>query len=173
MTSATSTPTVSALASALPSRLRLRPATRHPSVLDGGWWPRSWDPTAEIPGLVAALGDRHGALTRVMLTSQAWHPRPRRLSVSGRTVRLDWFASLDANLVIVTSANGERTDLLVVPPEASTLRAATALTIATDRYNILQPAAILAEAASPPFPPGPPERLAEARWETDGGRVPA
>jgi hypothetical protein len=173
MTSATRTPTVPAPASVPPARLHLRPATRDQGGLDGGWWPRSGDPTTEIPGLITALGDRHGALTRVILNSHGWHPTPRRLSVSGSTIRLDWFTSLDAHLLIVVSADGERTDLLVVPPETTAPRAATALTIAADRSNTLQPAAILTEAASPPPPPGPPERLAEAAWETDGGRVPA
>lgn len=37
------------------------------AVLDGGWWPRSWDPAAELPGLVLTLFERHGRIRHLML----------------------------------------------------------------------------------------------------------
>ena len=58
------------------------------------------------------------------------HAQPRRvgkppapLHVDGRTIRLGWFSSLDANLLIATTSNHQRTDLLLVasdggPPSA-------------------------------------------------------
>src|SRR6185437_2285233 len=60
-------------------RLRLQPDQSVPTLLDGGWWPRSADPAAELPGLILALNERHGRITtRVMLGTAGWvAPRPR------------------------------------------------------------------------------------------------
>ena len=41
-------------------RLRLQPDRSARTLLDGGWWPRSADPAAELPGLILALDERHG-----------------------------------------------------------------------------------------------------------------
>src|SRR5439155_8077665 len=35
-----------------PARLHLASVRAGQAVLDGGWWPRSWDPVAELPGLI-------------------------------------------------------------------------------------------------------------------------
>jgi hypothetical protein len=48
-------------------RLLLQPDRPGPALLDGGWWPRSADPAAELPGLILALDERHGRITRVLL----------------------------------------------------------------------------------------------------------
>lgn len=44
-----------------PSRLRLRSGLPGRSLLDGGWWPRSADPAAELPGLILAIDQQHPA----------------------------------------------------------------------------------------------------------------
>jgi hypothetical protein len=76
-------------------RLRLQPGAA-PELLDGGWWPRSTDPVAELPGLILALDAVHGPITRVMLHGNDWDSHPRRLAVDGRLVRLGYFASQPA-----------------------------------------------------------------------------
>ena len=104
-------------------RLSLQPDRPAYALLDGGWWPRSADPAAELPGLILALDERHGPsnpITRIMLGMADWNSsRPRRLRVEGpsgrRVVRLGWFATMPAGLLIATSGRGERTDLLIVP----------------------------------------------------------
>src|SRR5579863_5291801 len=80
-------------------RLRLQPALPGRTLLDGGWWPRSADPAAELPGLILALDQRHGPVTHVMLGRASWDAsRPRRLHVDdpagSRTVRLGWYATM-------------------------------------------------------------------------------
>ena len=52
------------------ARLRLRPDRSGVALLDGGWWPRSADPAAELPGLILALDERRGRITRVMVAYQ-------------------------------------------------------------------------------------------------------
>jgi len=101
-------------------RLRLQPDRPTYTLLDGGWWPRSADPAAELPGLILALDERHGPVSRIMLGMADWDSsRPRRLRIDGpagrRVVRLGWFATMPAGLLTATSARGQRTDLLIVP----------------------------------------------------------
>src|SRR5205823_9248093 len=68
-------------------RLCLQPDRSARMLLDGGWWPRSADPAAELPGLILALAERHGPfnpITRIMVGMAGWDPsRPRRLQVGG------------------------------------------------------------------------------------------
>ena len=80
-------------------RLRLQPDGPAYTLLDGGWWPRSADPAAELPGLILALDKRHGPVSRIMLGMADWDSsRPRRLRIDGpagrRVVRLGWFATM-------------------------------------------------------------------------------
>ena len=94
------------------------------TLLDGGWWPRSADPAMELPGLILALDERHGPVTRIMIGMADWNSsRPRRLRVYGpsgsRVVRLGWFATMPAGLLTATCGSGERTDLLIIPPDSS------------------------------------------------------
>jgi hypothetical protein len=55
---ATSTPTTAPAPTAPPApaglRLQLDPTMAGTGAVDGGWWPRSRDPDAELPGLIAA-----------------------------------------------------------------------------------------------------------------------
>jgi Family of unknown function (DUF5994) len=113
-------------------RLLLQPDRSILTLLDGGWWPRSADPAAELPGLILALDERLGRVTRVMLGSADWNgPRPRGLQVDGtaggRVVRLGWFATMPAGLLTAFSANGRRTDLVTIPPHTSELDAVAAM----------------------------------------------
>jgi hypothetical protein len=62
----------------------LQPDRAGPALLDGGWWPRTDDPAAELPGLILALDKRHGRITRIMLGTAGWDgSRPHRLRVDG------------------------------------------------------------------------------------------
>jgi hypothetical protein len=137
-------------------RLRLQPDQSIPTLLDGGWWPRSADPAAELPGLILALDERHGRITRVMLGAADWNaPRPRGLRVDGpagsRVVRLGWFATMPAGLLTAISASDQRTDLVTIPPHTSEQDAAAAMEQAAQAGNRDHAPAILAaiSAAAP------------------------
>jgi len=110
-------------------RLLLQPDHVGPAPLDGGWWPRSADPAAELPGLVLALDKRHGRVTRVMLGAADWNAsRPSRLRMGGsRVVRLGWFATMPAGLLIAIYASGQRTDLVTIPPSVRDQDASAAM----------------------------------------------
>ena len=115
-------------------------------AVDGGWWPRSRDPDAELPGLIAGLDSSLGPVTRVALNLDAWDSAPRRVAVDGRRVRVGWFRTMDADMIGVTRAFQDRLALLVVPPEATTAAAEIAMAMAADAANNARPADILAAA---------------------------
>jgi hypothetical protein len=160
MTAATSTPITAPLSARPPAppglRLQLDPTMAGTGAVDGGWWPRSRDPDAELPGLIASLDASLGPVTRIALNLDAWDTAPRRVAVDGRRVRVGWFRHMDAHTIGVTRAGQDRMTLLVVPPEATTAAAAEiAMAMAADAANGAGPADILAAAGIGGEDPGP------------------
>ncbi|WUJ12467.1 DUF5994 family protein [Actinoplanes sp. NBC_00393] len=107
----------------------------HPSrvtVLDGAWWPRSTDVTAELPRLVDALTGLRGRITHVLMSSAEWDlPHSPRVAVGGESVRIGWYLSQPAGLVtVMTDFGNDRFDLFVVPPNATPASADAALAAA-------------------------------------------
>jgi Family of unknown function (DUF5994) len=115
-------------------------------VVDGGWWPRSRDPHAELAELIAGLESSLGPITRVALNLDAWDGAPRRVAVDGHGVQVGWFRNLDPHMIGVTRAFQTRVALLVVPPEATREAAEIAMAMAADATNSARPADILAAA---------------------------
>ncbi|HEY5986307.1 MAG TPA: DUF5994 family protein [Streptosporangiaceae bacterium] len=125
-------------------RLRLDPTLARGGILDGGWWPRSPDPEAELPDLIRGLESSLGAITRVALNPDAWDSAPRQVAVDGRRVRVGWFRAMNADTIGVTRASRDRFVLLVVPPQATPAGAATAMAMAADATSSARPADLLA-----------------------------
>ena len=93
-----------------------------------------------------------------MLGAADWNaPRPRGLQVDGpagsRVVRLGWFGTMPAGLLTAISADGERTDLVTIPPHASEQDAAAAMERAAKAGNRDHAPAILAVLSVPPCLP--------------------
>jgi hypothetical protein len=150
MPSAGSTPTTAPAPPRPPAppglRLRLDPTMAGTGAVDGGWWPRSRDPDAELPNLIGGLESSVGPITRVALNLESWDPAPRRIAVDGRRIRVGWFQRMDPNVIGLTRAFQDRLALLVVPPQATTAAAGIAMAMAADATNNAQPANILAAA---------------------------
>ena len=119
--------TTAAQASGNGARLTLVPATASPAGLGGGWWPRSRDATAELPGLIAELSARVGRVSRVALQADAFGNIPHQLTVGGRKVRVAWFRYMNINTVLLTMADRGDLVLLVIPPLAPPAAAEEAL----------------------------------------------
>ncbi|MEV0136870.1 DUF5994 family protein [Dactylosporangium sp. NPDC050688] len=134
-----------------PSRPRITLAATHVlrAVLDGGWWPRSRDPVAELPGLIIALGERYGPIRQVLLNSETWDGRFRRLAVGDRVVRAGWFSTVDPAVLIATTDRGVQIDLLIVPPDTDAVAAEAAMAAAADPANRLRAAGVLAASVAP------------------------
>jgi Family of unknown function (DUF5994) len=130
------------------SRLCLRPSLPggH-GTLDGGWWPRSRDPAAELRKLLAGVNGHFGQLgiiDRVALNRTAWDGTPCRVASGDRIVPVGWFQAVDVHTIILITASGDRLTLLVVPPEATAEQAAIALAMAALEGNSAYPAVALA-----------------------------
>lgn len=154
-------------------RLRLQPDGPVVTLLDGGWWPRSADPAAELPGLVVALDERHGPVSKIMLGMADWESsRPRQLRVDGpagrRVLRLGWFAAMPAGLLTAIYADGHRTDLLIVPPDTSEQAAQAAMEQAAQAGNRSRTPALLAAMTRPARPAAQGVQL--STWEWEGGQ---
>lgn len=118
----------------------------HPTTLDGAWWPQSTNLATALPALMTAFGARGVRVTRVSYHPLLWDPAPHKMRVGGRTLRLGWFRSIDPHLVSLTGSNGERIELLVVPPDTAPVTAARAMARAVTRRNRASPTAVLAAA---------------------------
>jgi hypothetical protein len=130
-------------------RLRLESTRARRTLLDGGWWPRSTDPVAELPGLILAIDARRGPVTRLLLAGGDWDSHPRRLSVAGRIVRLGYFVSQPAGLLTAVCSNRDRVDLLVVPPDTADDNADAAMVVAATVGNLIHAQDILLSLGTP------------------------
>jgi uncharacterized protein DUF5994 len=97
-------------------RLRLKPKAPVSGHVDGAWWPRTDDLTAELPDLLAVLSVRLGAVDRVLYNLAEWAQMPKRLITGGRAVRLDGYRLQPANTLQVLGLGREKILLLVLPP---------------------------------------------------------
>jgi Family of unknown function (DUF5994) len=111
-------------------RLRLNPTLSGWGALDGGWWPRSRDPGAELPGLVTGLDARFGVIIRAMLNMDVWDDHPRRLVAGPRRIHVGWYHTMAADRIYLINTEGERFVLAVVAPEATRESAGTAMAMA-------------------------------------------
>jgi hypothetical protein len=149
-------------------RLCLGPVPSRRTLLGGGWWPRSADPVAELPGLIRAIDDRRGRVTRLMLGPAGWDSQPRWLGDADRAVPLDWFPGQPAGL-LTAFCNGDRVDLLVVPSGSAEADALGAITLAAQAVDLVRVPDILATLTSAAQPTETERELSV--WESEGGRL--
>ncbi|OXS33875.1 DUF5994 family protein [Streptomyces sp. XY006] len=184
-------PTAEADDRSLPSassslRLSLAPAGPAPALLDGAWWPHSRDLGAELPALAAVLDPLWGRITRVTVNPTHWPVVPRKVPVSGHTVKVGWFlAQQDPHELLLLSYRAGRWNLLVIPPQTAPAEAAWLMAAASDPLGTSTASRLMAEAASTAEAPRPPtvpvsdrrveraasesDRAVEAVWDSEGG----
>jgi hypothetical protein len=100
-------------------RLNIKSATAPPSRFDGGWWPRTPQPAAELPVLIRALTSRLGPIKRITYNFDTWQAMPRHLVVDGHAVRLEGFPGQDQYSLRISSTVPGVFCLLVVPADAT------------------------------------------------------
>ena len=152
--------------------------TRVNRVLDGGWWPRSWDAEAELPGLVHGLSQRYGRIRHVLLNGPTWTGHVRRLATADGVVRVGWFASMSAALAVAITDTDEQIDLLVVPGLFDYAAADEVMMTAADPANVAHAAELLDMYATRSARASRSARaiesangvgFAEAVWDNEGG----
>jgi len=154
-------------------RLKLKPRAPITGYVDGAWWPRSLDLSAELPALLAVLAIRLGRVQRVSYNLTTWDTAPRRLPMDGHQVRLGGFHAQHPHTVDVIGSDGSRLTLLVLPPETDPATAHLVLMKAGRRGSIDSIEDLLASTltAEPARATDLPNDPATQRWEADGGRV--
>jgi hypothetical protein len=148
-------------------RLRLKPKGSLTGYVDGGWWPRTQNLSAELPALVHVLAVRLGTVARVAYPLNAWDDAPRQLTIEGHTIRLEGFRSQDEHVLHVSGPDRQRITVLVIPPEATATAAHDAMTTASRRDNIDRPGDLLFAAGALSDIPLP--RLQLVRDDRAGG----
>lgn len=119
-----------------PLRLKLKPKAPTTGYVDGAWWPRSRDLSAELPALLAVLAVRLGRVHRVSYNLSAWTDTPRRIFVDGQLVRLGGFTSQHTQTLDVLGLRGPCLTLLVIPPGTGRAIAHDVLMRAARRDNV-------------------------------------
>ncbi|MFJ8363145.1 DUF5994 family protein [Streptomyces sp. NPDC093984] len=100
--------------------------------IDGAWWPRSYDLTAELPGLLAGLPQRWGHISSVLVNGTMWSLPGDGMLVADQMVHLRRTDSPRAEHTVCLLAPGHgRWDLLVVPPAATEAEAEQLMDTAT------------------------------------------
>jgi len=151
-------------------RLQLGSSTSLHTLLDGGWWPRSVDPVAELPGLVLAIDHVHGPVTQLVLNADDWDGHPHRIAMAGRAVRLAYFTSQPAGLLTaLCGRNGDRVDLLIVPPGTDHGTADAAMALAATADNQVHAHHIVGTVRARDSPEA--TSRAAGDWESEGGRL--
>lgn len=149
-------------------RLHLDPANSSYDLLDGAWWPRSSDASAELPGLVLALDGLHGEIVTVLLGADGWREGTHDLRIGMRRVAVGCFASQPASLLTAVCEHGERINLLVVTPRSAEVDAATAMIRAATTGNRMTAAY---RGSTRPRRGRVNGMRAVDRWESEGGHL--
>ncbi|MCP2271119.1 DUF5994 family protein [Actinokineospora diospyrosa] len=182
------------------SRWSRKPPDGALGSVDGAWWPRSTDPAAEFPPLIAELAASGIPVRRVFYNPDAWDRGEHTLTVRDVVVRMEGVRTTDPHTVTVIGPDHVRTRLLVIPPATpggaarAALRAAEVASTATaadilEWNNVATPAGRAGaprrrtgrtavtttprggfDGAARPRA-GPPETGDEERWETDDGQA--
>lgn len=123
-------------------RLALTPAGPW-SRLNGAWWPRSDDLSAELPSLIVELDRAWGRITRAAVHGPAWSGLRHDLPASSHSVHVSWYDSTQGpHAISLFSYRIGSWELLVVPP-ATDPRHANLLMAAAARPGNHQAAATL------------------------------
>ncbi|HEY7593987.1 MAG TPA: DUF5994 family protein [Actinophytocola sp.] len=123
------------------------PSAADLGYVDGAWWPRTRDLTAELPALFAALADDLGTIERLTYNLDEWPRAARRLQVGDSSVRLGGFRYQGADTIDVTGARRGRITLLVVPPDTPAADAEKITEAAADVLNVDRVGTLLARVA--------------------------
>jgi hypothetical protein len=143
-------------------RLRLKPKASSAGHVDGAWWPREADLTAEVADLLAVLSVRLGPIHRVSYHLGEWAEVPRKTLVDGQLVPLDGFRFQPAHTLAISGTYCGRIVLLVVPPHTPPEYAHAAMMLAARPENTATAESLLCA-----WPAG--ASPAEQRWDSEGG----
>ncbi|MET9969845.1 DUF5994 family protein [Streptomyces sp. NPDC006356] len=149
--------------------LSLAPVGSAPALLDGAWWPPCRDLGAELPSLTAVLDPLWGRITRVTINPTHWPVVPGKVPVAGHVVNVGWFLSdQDPHELLLLSYRMGRWNLLVVPPQTTSVTAAWLMAAVSDPLGTSTASWLMEEAARLRMV-SETDRAVEAVWDSEGG----
>ncbi|MBJ7337890.1 DUF5994 family protein [Mycolicibacterium sp.] len=101
--------------------------------VDGAWWPRSNQLSAELPVLLSALSERLGTVVAVGYPRDGWRDVPPHVDIDGREVQLLCLTGGDRTTVILIGQDGHHLTLRVIAPETGSGAAQAVLAQIPDR----------------------------------------
>lgn len=134
-------PSISSTSDRGPLRLAMSPAgAKRSGPLDGAWWPRSRDLTAESVDLVDQFPHAVGRVQRLLFSPPDWDaapgtPAPRRIHATRGTVKIGSFPRDDTHVMILKMAAGQQLRLLVVASDTAPDVAEAVMARAADQHN--------------------------------------
>ncbi|MFF1692637.1 DUF5994 family protein [Streptomyces sp. NPDC058257] len=154
------------------ARVALKSPTGN-GLLDGAWWPRSRDLTAELPALADELDPLWGRITRVAVNPMLWPTVPHKVTVHNRVLKVGWFTpELDPHKLLLLSYGTGRWDLLVIPPETDDASAARLMSAACVQDGPpLSATDLIAAETARDLAAGDKPQSAQESWEYEGGAV--
>ena len=130
-------------------RVSFRQPVTDRGYVDAGWWPRSWDLTAELPALFETVWTAGRDMTRIAYNIDMWKPGPRRMVIEGRRLHLGGFHTQNPLMLSMSDVRHDDTvDLLVVPYDTDTATAEHLLALASEPGNTRRPEAMFEAARS-------------------------
>jgi hypothetical protein len=138
--------------------------------VDGAWWPRTDDLTAELPDLFAVLSVRLGRIDRLLYNLEEWARPPATITSDGWAVHLDGYRYQPANSIDVHGLNRSTITLLVVPPHTDPVDAHETMMAAAGRTNTSAINDLLTISLQhTPIHTQQPAPADQQRWEYEGG----
>lgn len=114
-------------------RLQLRPIRPTEPDLDGTFWPRSRELSAELPTLLTTMSADLGPITLIGYHRDAWNPAPDQIMLADRDVHLVGFVSDSPPTMVIIAGSGRCLTLRVLPSDTDDETAATAMSVSAHR----------------------------------------
>ena len=121
-------------------RVSFRQPVTHGGYVDAGWWPRSWDLSAELPALYESLWTAGRDITRIAYNLDTWNPAPRSMIIEGRLLHLGGYHHQSPLMLSMSDArHNDTADLLVIPFDTDEAIAERLLELASEPDNTNRP----------------------------------
>ena len=101
------------------ARLALCERDQSLAAIDGAWWPKNKDLTAELPDLLAVFGLWIGVVHRVVYDPRAWLPAPTRLIRHSEMVSLSPYRLVFSDMIYLIGTHSRDAVLFVLSPSTS------------------------------------------------------
>ncbi len=87
--------------------------------VDGAWWPKSTNLSAQLPDLVSILGLTIGEVRRVVYDPSRWPPTPPRIIKGSNAISVDPYTLVASDTIYLIGTHARDAVLYVIPPKSA------------------------------------------------------